>query len=167
MWRCVHLALTDVSEESIADAGSPLVNFSTLKMEAIRHSSTIFLSDSSFTMGDINKNGHAKFVAPLPDPLKTLVFLKLFYEVNIFILADDAHDRHEISETDFWSPLIIALLKHKKVPCKSEFLTSFQVLLIFFKSISEGGVNLGPPGSLATDWPIVSARVIMTIEYLV
>jgi hypothetical protein len=49
MWRCVDLALTDVSEELIAsifslqppaDLGSPLEDSSTLKMEAILSSVT-------------------------------------------------------------------------------------------------------------------------------
>jgi hypothetical protein len=38
MWRCVDLALTDISEElqPPAPAGSPLSDFSTLKMEPTR-----------------------------------------------------------------------------------------------------------------------------------
>jgi hypothetical protein len=43
MWRCVDLALTDVSDEHIASISYPvprLQDFSTLKMEAIRSSET-------------------------------------------------------------------------------------------------------------------------------
>jgi hypothetical protein len=40
MWRCVDLMLTDVSEERIAHASSPLADFSTLKMDAISSSET-------------------------------------------------------------------------------------------------------------------------------
>jgi hypothetical protein len=48
MWRCVDPGLTDVSEDRIAPifrieksaSGSPLVDFSTLQMEAIRSSET-------------------------------------------------------------------------------------------------------------------------------